>query len=279
LRIAAFGLPAFIIGLPLIAIEWPTAQAKRALLIVDDLDRCPADQMLDIVECLQLFLDDDAVASRLQVCMMIEDEILQAALQKKYARYFAKHGSDGVAPRTPAEQDRLRRRVIEENLEKLFLIHLRLAPVGTPKLQEIMRRYCRLRIPASPQPADDIEVGLEQGDDVTLGVESSDDSDFAEVELSDAPLPVDAELTQVESLLLEDAVVKMESSDYAGRWGPRSIRKFVLRYQLARMLLAELGQDVSPDELINELLRPRADNDQPADNALALVRSVVRQVA
>ena len=91
----------------------------RVLLIVNEHDRCRLEH-ISVVESIKLLIKNTAISRRVQVMMLVEEEVLKRAIFDKYG---------GLAENLPKEQlkssydaDRLMR----ENCEKLFTARLRL---------------------------------------------------------------------------------------------------------------------------------------------------------
>lgn len=90
----------------------------RVLLVVDDLDRVSPEEMLHVVESIKLLLEDDSVRERVQVLILVEEELIKGAVRSKYQHLVS--ASVGLS------EDRL----VEETLQKIFLSWLRLPPLN-----------------------------------------------------------------------------------------------------------------------------------------------------
>jgi energy-coupling factor transporter ATP-binding protein EcfA2 len=98
---------------------------NRVLLIVDDLDRCRPDEMLDVIENMKLLVDDPAVRDRLQVLMLVDESVLGFAITERY-RNMIDHRLAGMTE-TPGLYGAAREEIVTEQKEKLFACHFRLA--------------------------------------------------------------------------------------------------------------------------------------------------------
>ena len=56
---------------------------SKALLIVDDLDRCDPSQMVEIIESIKLLLEDEQIHDRVQVVMLLQEENIRSAILGK----------------------------------------------------------------------------------------------------------------------------------------------------------------------------------------------------
>lgn len=247
--LVAFSVLAFlvialaVVLLPLWVLVRNVASTDRVLLVVDDLDRCHSGQMLEIVECLQLFLDDDEVKKRLKVVMLIEEDILRNALRQKYVDALGLNQNDR------AQIDQL----VNDNLEKLFLVWLRLEPLSRDETRTVFESVCASLGPSNPSESADGSIEKTKTDDgdvavgvkVTPLVEPKMESAAGATEVKiDTPLSSD-EVTEISSMV-NDIIYNTNRE----RWSPRSVRSFVFRFQLARMLLAKLGKTYSTAEIV-----------------------------
>lgn len=99
---------------------------RRILLVVDDLDRCPPGQGLEVIESLRLFLEDKTIGSRLQILMLTELSTLRHEVEEKYGKVS-----------TTAFRD---------TVEKLFVGHLRLRPLAAEEVDEVFRRFTNMPV-------------------------------------------------------------------------------------------------------------------------------------
>jgi hypothetical protein len=56
----------------------------RVLIIVDDLDRCAPAEIIDLIESLKLLLEDPQVQDRVQVMMLVDEDVLEHAIALKF---------------------------------------------------------------------------------------------------------------------------------------------------------------------------------------------------
>lgn len=88
-------------------------ERRKVILYIDDIDRCNEDKMINILDSLRTILENSIIQKRLIVICSLDQDRVAFALQKKYNR----------------EAYNLRRDIITEQLDKLFLFS-----VGLPKL-------------------------------------------------------------------------------------------------------------------------------------------------
>jgi energy-coupling factor transporter ATP-binding protein EcfA2 len=121
----------FLVVLPTFARE---RRPDKVLLVVDDLDRCSPKEMLSVIENVRLLLDDDEISSRLQVLMLVDENVLEHAIASRYEEMIkdrTKHGMSG--PDVVKE-------IVSEQIEKLFACHLRFSQLSDDDVQELVAK-------------------------------------------------------------------------------------------------------------------------------------------
>ncbi|HVU37143.1 MAG TPA: P-loop NTPase fold protein [Opitutales bacterium] len=268
------------------------APPERVLLVVDDLDRCDLRQLLSVIESIKLQVEDREISRRVQVAMLVEEDILKSAILEKYRSLRAPGES------RPSEGWFSDARLFYENGEKLFNAHLRLPPLGESELLDIVKKIVgREREYATALKRQETQTEIER---LNRRIDSGKDWDFWERtspedpggrEYSLSAGEIAADVTQREALKQQLALaqpippapapvepaVKFEQSEYifeaneeaalqaavpllqksaAGRsLGPRALRAFIFRYQLARLLLSQLNVPWTPEQLTKELVK------------------------
>jgi len=125
---------------------------RRLLLVVDDLDRCEPQQMLEVIESIKLLLEEEHLHERVQVLMLVEESLLRAAIENKFAagRTVSASGQNGefvldnsgsdAAVANGDSLDAGRRTeialpvLVDEHLDKLFLAYYRLGELESDQL-------------------------------------------------------------------------------------------------------------------------------------------------
>jgi hypothetical protein len=108
---------------------------SRALLVVDDLDRCKPEHLLSVMESIKLLIEDEEISQRVQVAMLLEEDILRHAIFVKYGALTDDNAK--LILRAPYDIERLMR----ENCEKLFTAHLRLPSLGSSELRDLVESF------------------------------------------------------------------------------------------------------------------------------------------
>ncbi len=241
---------------------------SRVLLVVDDLDRCPPEQILEIIESIMLLLDDDEIQRRLQVAILVEEDAVHHAIAEKY--WYLWYDSENSG------SDDIRSRVIQENIEKLFLVHLRLGPLNTAEIVEVAERYTRDGRPRSNNFESVSEKTgrrntepLGELNGISIAASASPEPNAPTLrEPKSTQKQVQEPLTLTE-LEMDVLISELQSHRITRRtrWGPRSIRCLINKYLLARELLLEIHRDnmSDPRELAQALLSPDDDATEPKE--------------
>lgn len=123
---------------------WWTKE-KKTCIIIDNLDRCKPDEMLEVIESIRLLLEDDKLVNVLQTVMLIDEDKLRYAIAEKYSHHITINKDNG----NNTEID-LKKRVIEkydlvvdEQINKLFISYLRLSNLTKNETLEIITSVLR----------------------------------------------------------------------------------------------------------------------------------------
>lgn len=98
-------------------------QKDKVLLCIDDIDRCPTEKMINIVDSLRTVLENERIREKLIVICCIDVNKLMMG----YRMMYKSCGFEG-------EYDKLSR----EQIDKLFIFGMGLAPLGKSQLKEYL---------------------------------------------------------------------------------------------------------------------------------------------
>ena len=101
---------------------------KKIILIVDDIDRCNPDNVLDLLDSLRVVLDDNEISKRLKIIIAVDHLIVKDMMKNRFKEYF--HNSDN--------NEEKEKRYIRDYFDKLFLFSLHLAPLSLPEIDQII---------------------------------------------------------------------------------------------------------------------------------------------
>jgi len=251
---------ATVIGL---AFRFSGLSPSRILLVVDDLDRCQFDHLLAVVESIKLLLEDADVSKRVQVIMLTEEDVLKHAIWEKYKSLTETNAQKAIGTTYDGN------RIVRENLEKLFTAHLRLGPLKPSDVADIIFNFAGKSESSEqskpPASATMIKSPLETEADATAVQETENKEEHAITQLRkpDRSTPRQtADITQKQpvrtpaptheldldlTISLHEkqvifAAINFTYGDKQSELGPRALRAIMFRYQLARLLLDELGE-------------------------------------
>jgi hypothetical protein len=267
---------------------------SRILLVVDDLDRCPFDHLLSVVESVKLLIEDIDISRRMRVIVLVEEDILKHAIWRKYCGLAE---SDAAAKLGTAYDAG---RIVRENCEKLFTAHLRLSALTPEEVEEVVQTFAKgtsEHAKAAPvsraiMPAlSDTTTGALAGSTAALSQsvvqpsatparsdEFQDSTELMTEKLAPTPTTIETKLDPTIILSADEKAILREELKEAKKrlkagLGPRAIRAFLFRYQLARLILDEVGSPVRRKEDVAELVRLMAARSLFGEDAVGSVEA------
>jgi hypothetical protein len=265
----------------------------RLLLVIDDLDRCTAEEALDIIEALKLLLEEPTVNRRLQILMLIDERILRHAIEVKFKNLINNHSSH---ERRNLEEDQYsqaeiarRDQLIQEHMEKIFACHLRLPEFAEDDLAEIIEIHSggkALRDSQITPSSNEIGNVATAPDTPDIPRQGPDHSD----EISAAGQPSDQPSLSIRDIRFsEDEIseLKAKANAFFKSTGQRSthraVRAFLFKVQLCKLLLrlrpTNPGREsVTITNIVTALLNvsSKSERDREARDS---IQSIARQVA
>lgn len=227
-------------------------QVDRLLIVIDDLDRCPQEQMLDILEAIKLLAEEPGIRERLQVLVLVDEDILGQAIQHRF-----RHLREPGTLHTQADLSR----EVRDHLRKLFLGNLRLGPLSSAEVSDLVARYTHMqpgsatssklltqkaepRSASGPGQTDGLPPfiasdRLQKSRDQPA-IDAKQETKLPPGSSAEARIAEDVLFTPAETKILTSYTQRLLQSRDAERLGPRTIRSFIFRYQLARLLLRSL---------------------------------------
>jgi hypothetical protein len=289
----------------------------RVLLVVDDLDRCKPSQLLSVMESIKVLVEDNEISKRIQVAMLIEEDVLSQAILEKYKNL-------GDTKETPNGPHWSNERIIRENCEKLFTAHLRLLSLTEAETKDVLEKILgrddaalerqkkkkQLRevraakkanwadmvhvgnvyrpsvVPRPPQEIADAQrdIPVLNAKREKLAAEEKALKEGLQQRKTNQAVPSNKLLpTMTFSKQEEKALINaipLLIQKYQSACGPRTVRAFVFRYQLARLLLNQLGTAWDPDELVQKLANSTTKDAAKSSSATGTdVNKIVGQVS
>ena len=232
-------------------------EKKRALLVVDDLDRVTPDEMLDIIESLKLFLEDEEIGQVLQIVMIFEESAFKTALSNKYARLInEKNNSDNC-------KDHFER-IFNENMQKLFIAHLTLPPLSQSECIEYSSSLLDYTLSENEENNTIFEKTNLKLKNLTLKPLEVQKPLSKLQSTSEVPISTETKPEELTNYEKKAIINSLKYFDITGKpvmnIGPRAIQSFVFKYKLGRKLLEARGHHQLNPELLANLIAKRISN-------------------
>jgi hypothetical protein len=240
---------------------------RKIVLLVEDIDRCAEQKVIQLIDSLRVLLEDVEIAKRVVILAAVDERILKLAIKNKYHALLS-------LEKLEAEEFKIRLdQITDEYMDKLFISGIKLGDLSTLDrddfikeltkadrsqelalrvLQEVIeddRRYEDSKMSAHLQDIlihDSIERQHEQ-DDVDGGLfEDYVEPDYhTEILEPSKPLPNGPSPVDLGQLSEEEVdIVRLAVSRYKDAT-PRQIRIFYYRYLMAKNLLARRYRTLS----------------------------------
>jgi Cdc6-like AAA superfamily ATPase len=245
------GIPSIWVVLSAAIIRWVKVwgrETERLLLVVDDLDRCAPEQMLEVIEAIKLLVEEPEVRDRMQLMVLVDENVLSRAVERRF-EYLASDVQVGQVH--PGK----RRRIVAEHLRKLFVGHLRLGPLTVTDVTELLGKL--VIADSSGETAGRTLDGQGIGRTATPATGLAQAAAAMVPEPASKSIPTSvvapnesnpaARFTEYEAVALRRHAQRLLRGSDAAYVGPRTIRSLVFRYQLCRVLLRRLGRNVDPE--------------------------------
>lgn len=208
---------------------------EKLVLLIDDLDRCNEEIIIDIVDGLKLVLDNEEINSRLIVVTAIDERVLEKSIRHKY---FNQQMPENVGAK--------------EYIEKFFLMGIKLNQLNDSDIDELVKIYTdklNHKLDENSEIAEEL-TDYKGNDDLDIADEVSGDiigeigpdgfpplivqSNTGDVK----PLFVNNHLN-MNSFVLEDYEIEYikEVLKKVGLLTPRKINMFIHRYLIFKSLV------------------------------------------
>lgn len=213
--------------------EKDKVEHKRILLVVEDIDRCPEDRIIQIVDSLRVMLDDPEISERVMVIAAVDERILKRAINWKYHHILCK---DPIVllDQTNKTLTDIAQQTISEYMDKLFLAGIKLNHLIPQERADIFRAMAEKKTEGykKDEPEDAINLEAEDTDTNALGTDSpSGDDKDKDTDHSEQEARQEYELSQDEYNMLSELIRMYQDAT------PRQIRIFYYRYLLARNIV------------------------------------------
>ncbi len=218
---------------------------RRVLLVIEDIDRCSEDKIIEIVDSLRIMMDDPVISKRVVVLAAIDERILKRAINAKY------HSTLKQDPCLLAEgQDKrestlkaLSEGIVHEYMDKLFISGVKLGSLVEENrlnyFEKLVESATVLEAPRTEEEDSTSKSGA-YGEIVFREGEYGNRDDDAASDESENGESIESEETEYE-LRSEEVRILTQCVSNFHKATPRKIRIFYYRYLLGRTLMRRRG--------------------------------------
>lgn len=194
----------------------PKPEKKQILLFVDDIDRCNAIKMIDIIDSLRVILENNEISKRLVVlCCLDEKKFRSGFIHLNHSVYSS-------------DKDQLTT-MAREHLEKLFVFGIKLPELDATQQRQFVRSIINL------------------GKDLTETSHDETDIPFSTYRQVASFIPVSAsEDIEINDTIIED-IFNEFIINYKGNLTPRKLRILYYRILMAINIAAAGGGAMTRD--------------------------------
>lgn len=203
----------------------------KVFLVVDDIDRCNEDKIIQVIDSLRIMLEDEKLSKKIVVIAAIDERILKLAVKKKYYEYIDK---DFKLKNKMDESNAVSKQMVTEYLDKLFISGVRLGKLSSLERQELFSIITKGQVSFAANVGSSSVVN--QVDVVPLAGKVSEHQIGVDAKGNDRNDNSDGTTTK---LMLEQSEYEFIHNTLGAiniEITPRQIRIFYYRYLLARNL-------------------------------------------
>ena len=218
---------------------------KRVLLVVDDIDRCSEDRLIQIIDSLRVMLEDEKISNRVVVLTAVDENVLKRAIKWKYHPLLE---TDYELKQSADKKLDVAIKLTREYMDKLFLSAIKLGTLTRNERIEIFQEFVKDKVDSeSSEEKVPPEKNSEGTSKASIDEKSSQVSPTEREKMVETP-EENSETTEEKSTvinIMNDYEISFaelkELKSLLNRYRnatPRQIRIFYYRYLLARNLLA-----------------------------------------
>lgn len=106
---------------------------RKILLVVEDIDRCTEERIIQNIDALRVMLDDDEISKRVIIVTAIDERILKNAIRLKYDSILSNNeGTNELHGNVPINE------LISEYIDKLFISAIKLGGLTSEQRHEYL---------------------------------------------------------------------------------------------------------------------------------------------
>jgi hypothetical protein len=235
----------------------PQEVPRKILLIVEDMDRCTEDRIIQNIDALRVMLEDEEISKRLVIVTAIDERILKSAIYSKYKSLRPNETKTNTSKskatsnsNDPGSVDI--KELVSEYIDKLFISAIKLGFLSAEQKTEYLKELFRndvlpvqlLDVSETVSDFDSAALQLSSSVDTTRSeddspsISGSNNRDGAVITILEEVAPDGAKKTNTWQKLTPDEVSLLVEvvNDWAAAT-PRRISIFYYRYLLCKNLL------------------------------------------
>lgn len=119
-----------------------SSKAQKIILIVEDIDRCTEEKIIQNIDALRVMLDDEEISKRLIILTAIDERILKSAIHSKYSSLYNDNLIIKNERFNPNRNIKLNE-LISEYLDKVFISAIKLGDLNISQKEEFLNELLR----------------------------------------------------------------------------------------------------------------------------------------
>src|SRR6185312_5374459 len=122
---------------------------KRIFLLVEDMDRCKEERIIESIDALRVLLEDLEISTRLVIVTAIDERILKNAIRRKYTYLIGETDTPGT-PKGSKEDQVEATELISEYINKLFIAAIKLGELNEDQRVEFLQELIKKDVATEP---------------------------------------------------------------------------------------------------------------------------------
>jgi len=146
---------------------------KRIFLLVEDMDRCKEERIIESIDALRVLLEDLEISTRLVIVTAIDERILKNAIRRKYFSLIGE--TDDPKAHHLSEYDKIDpHELVSEYIDKLFVAAAKLGELNQDQRSEFLKELIKKDIATSDRLTNESNSGPAVSDPVAANTAAAD---------------------------------------------------------------------------------------------------------